>query len=485
MKINIPLILLTLTVAFAVNVVSAAPGDMIYVNDSSGNDFNDGFSWEFAKKTIKSATGSVNSNGTVNIAKGYYKGVGNNNIIIHKNMTINGESKEGTIIDGTNNARIFIINDVNVIIYNLTIINGNATDSRGGAIYNDGFITLKECNFISNSAYLSGGAIFNNGVCIVDDGLFANNSVVINCGSAIFNKGTCIVNGSIFINNTSTVSGGAITNDYANCTVTGSIFTGNRASYGGAIYNYYGNCTLSSSTFTNNKASIDGGAFGNRHGNSAITGCNFENNTAANGGAISNYFGNSILCYSRIIGNNAAQGSAIFSSNGQVDARYNWWGLNSGPAIEKLVGEINYYPWLVLSIKTNPSSIREGKTATITADVYNDCAGGDHSNDWPLFFSDVSVKFTTNRGQIGSKEISVVMSFGKAIATLRASSGAGLYILTVTLDGQRVDKSLNVSQAKLYALNHTIKMQKTGLPINYLIFALFMVISGFLLPKRK
>lgn len=486
MQITTFLLILTITLVFAINFVTAAPMDNIYVNDSSGSDSNNGTSWEYAKKSISNAVGTVNVNGTIYIANGHYSGVNNTNIIIDKDMAIMGENKGETVIDGGFNSQILIINHVNITIYNLTLINGKSNESRGGAIFNDGNLSIDKCNFINNTAHLSGGAIFNNDICTVNDSTFTNNYAISDCGSAIFNNGTCTVNDCIFSCNNAFLSGGAITNHFANCKVSESIFTDNQASYGGAIYNYYSDFTLNTSIFKNNKAEIDGGAFGNRWGDSIITGCNFENNTATNGGALSNYNGNSVLLYSRIVGNNASHGSEIFSSNGTVDAIDNWWGSNSGPELDGLVGNIKYNPWLVLSINANPVTIQENEMSSIQADVYKDSAAGDNSKNWAQFFSGVPVKFTTNMGQIGSKEISVLMTFGKAIATLNANEGVGFYILTATLDNQIVQTSINVNQGKeVNAAKRTIKMKETGLPLNYILFAILLLIGGLLAPKRK
>jgi hypothetical protein len=41
------------------------------------------------------------------------------------------------------------------------------------------------------------------------------------------------------------------------------------------------------------------------------------------------------------------------------------------------------------------------------------------------------------------------------------------------------------AQSQVKAAGKTIGMQKTGLPINYLILAVLLVISGLLVPKRK
>ncbi len=128
----IPLLLLSLVLVFSftVGTVSAAfmgpspSSNVIYVNDSSGNDDNDGLSWATAKLSIKNATGTVNANGTVNIANGLYTGENNTGITINKNMNIIGQSRTGTIINGTDTNWIFYIDDyVTVTIQNLTFAN--------------------------------------------------------------------------------------------------------------------------------------------------------------------------------------------------------------------------------------------------------------------------------------------------------------------------------------------------------------------------
>ena len=64
------LLVLSLVMIFSTGTAHAADdGSMIYVNGSSGNDTNDGYSWLTAKQTIGNATGTVASGGTVTIAK--------------------------------------------------------------------------------------------------------------------------------------------------------------------------------------------------------------------------------------------------------------------------------------------------------------------------------------------------------------------------------------------------------------------------------
>ena len=295
---------------FCASTVSAAD-EAIFVNGSSGLDTNDGYSWDTPKLTIQNATGTVSSNGVVNIANGVYTGPGNTNITINKNMTIQGLNQEKTIIDGNGTSWIFnITSGTNVTLANLILINAKATN--GGAIYNKGISTIIDTTFIGNEATGYGGAIYNQYKMQVTDSTFLNNKAVN--GGAIMNGGTLTVTGSSFTGNNATQNdGGAIYTD-GTLNVTSSTFTSNVATrYGGAIYNY-DTLTVTSSNFNSNSATENGGAIYN-HGISTITNSTFPSNYVINdcGGAIYNDK-TLIVNGSTFTSNNAGyEGGAIFN----------------------------------------------------------------------------------------------------------------------------------------------------------------------------
>lgn len=168
------------------------------------------------------------------------------------------------------------------------------------------------------------------------------------------------------------------------------------------------------------------------------------------------------------------------------NAQYNWYGTNN-PVSNKFYkgnGTIDYNPWLVLNIKANPSIIYTGRISTITADVYRDAAGGDHSLDAALFFSGPQVTFTTNLGNVGSKSVTVPWVNGFATAVLRADEGPGIATVTAT-DYQTVQTNVTIMGGSVNPANNTIGMQDTGIPLNYLLLAILMVLYGFTLPNRK
>ena len=316
-KVIISVLLFSLLfVTFSINAVSA-DSSVIYVSDSGGNDNWDGQSVIYdstsgsgPKLSIKNATGTVNNGGTVNIADGTYTGDKNTKITISKDMKIVGQSKTGTVINGTDSAWIFYIQSgATVTIENLTLANGNA--DNGGAVYNDGSLTVNNSiftgNYVDSIDYSDdpvtgfGGAIYNNGVLIVDNSNFTSN-VASYGGGAIHNNGDLTVTGSNFDDNyviQTGYGGGAISN-MGILTVTGSTFTDNNAyACGGAIYSDDA-LTVTDSYYMGNQAYAAGGAIYN-FGTLAVTGSSFTDNAAYGvgdpvyipiaGGAIYNDYG--------------------------------------------------------------------------------------------------------------------------------------------------------------------------------------------------
>ncbi|MGB9978169.1 beta strand repeat-containing protein [Methanobacterium sp.] len=353
-KILIPLLFLSLTLLLCLNTVSATSGNTIYVNASSGNDSWNGQSatWISGTKTgpklsIKNATGTINTGGTINIANGQYRGENNTNITISKNMVVIGQNQKKTVINGTGTNWIFKVNSgVTLTIMNLTLSNGNNT--RGGAIENYGNLTVNDCIFTSNTAGWDGtltnygGAINNQGTLTANKCIFNNNSARVGgaiynspnstlkvnnsmfidnigkLGGSIYNHGSSIVKGSIFTNNTAQ-KGGAIFNlnydlllNIDNC-----IFTNNSAAYnfGGAIYNNAGNVTVTGSIFTDNSASNKGGAVYNE-GLFKVISCIFKGNTADYGGAIYNWDTLNIKGSTFTSNNASMSGGAIYNIKG-------------------------------------------------------------------------------------------------------------------------------------------------------------------------
>ncbi|MGC9517091.1 MAG: hypothetical protein ACP5C3_05250 [Methanomicrobiales archaeon] len=170
--------------------------------------------------------------------------------------------------------------------------------------------------------------------------------------------------------------------------------------------------------------------------------------------------------------------------NSNTNGKYNWYGTNK-PGNNKFFkgnGTLIYSPWLILSIKADPSTLYIGQTSIITADVYRDSAGGQHSANSDQFFSGSRVTFTTNLGNLGSKSITVPWYNGRAIATLRADEGPGIATITAS-DYQTVQTFVNILAGS--KTNKTVGMQKTGLPAQGLLLAILIVLCSLAVTGRK
>ena len=218
-----------------------------------------------------------------------------NGITINKDITIDGK---GHTIDAKNLGRIFSIGEgFTVTLTNATLINGRAVE--GGAIYNDGSLTLSDVKLSDNAADSYGGAVFNNGELVVSDSVFDSNDIVNRGsasvdygGAAIYNwyDGTLTVSGSNFTNNIKNYKNGdnlvgAITT-IGNATVSGSNFVNNSGRWGGAISATGAELRKNSSTLTvsntifKDNSALYAGAVYIWGSNYNITDCVFDNNTA-------------------------------------------------------------------------------------------------------------------------------------------------------------------------------------------------------------
>ena len=290
-----------------------------------------------------------------------------NGVIINKNIRIDGK---GHTIDARDLGRIFSIGEgFTVTLTNATLINGKA--DKGGAIYNDGSLTLSDVKLSDNAADSYGGAVFNNGHLVVGNSVFDSNDIVNRGsasvdygGAAIYNwyDGVLTVSGSNFTNNIknykngdrlvgavatigdATISdscfvnnagrwGGAISasgyliagGDVNTLTVSGSTFKENGGLYGAGIFVAGSDFTVSDCVFDKNTAFGKGDMTPNNNNGAAIvvtdtgkditgaiTGSNFTNNKAQYGGAIYICEGNIAISDSLFVNNSAdVEGGAI------------------------------------------------------------------------------------------------------------------------------------------------------------------------------
>ena len=228
------------------------------------------------------------------------------------NLVIDGN---GHAIDAQCLTRIFHCSARNVRIKNITFKNGRAV--YGGAICNDGELSIADCAFTKNSARYKGGAICNVGELTLDGSSLEANAAQSD-GGAIFNCGVVEISESALKANTAKNYGGAVYNLKGEITVTKSVLANNATEFGGAVYNYDGEMRVSESTFSENTARVSGGAVliytGEMRVSKSILAGNVSKGVFGGGGAVYNYNGEMTVTGCTLMGNAAEyDGGAIYN----------------------------------------------------------------------------------------------------------------------------------------------------------------------------
>lgn len=242
--------------------------------------------------------------------------------VIEGALTIAGPTENQVIIDADGESRIFSIDPAaTVTLSNLRLTGGNTANStigqgNGGAIYNQGNLTLLACTISGNTATgndatQGGGAIYHasTGNLNIGDGSAANACTIANnaatgtsgSGGAIFNNGgTLTINRATLSSNSAPRAGGAVESlgDSAQNNFTFTNLNGNRAATisgtaanpgnGGGIHvTGAGSVSFSRSSAVGNLAADEGGAlWASNSGTMTITASTLSGNQAVTGGAV-------------------------------------------------------------------------------------------------------------------------------------------------------------------------------------------------------
>lgn len=426
-NIHIPFIILLfgLTFLIFINTSSAAASavdNIIYVNGTSGDDTWDGQNpiWNGTsgpKLTIKNATDTVNTGGTVNIAEGTYSGSGNTNIIINKDLTINGAGIDQTIINGTDSTRIFYINPgYTVNINGLTITNGKS--DLGGAILNYGNLNVDYCKFTKCTTiykFMCGGSAIASGdysTLNVKNSIFLENDAISSLSAG----------GTIYTNGTTTLE---------NCD-----FLNNLAWSGGAIFVFSGDLNAYNCKFINNTAQTKGGVMTIYTDSNSfnIHGCAFINNVARNT-ASTNNINNTLGSYLNITDN--------------------WWGSNSGPTgVFGLISDGSSWIYMIssvdssttdyggqINVKTDFNNIYHRDTGTITQENVGSILDG------------FSVDFSSDMGNLTPIQGLIAAGIANSVFT---ANKVGTGNITSSFNIQSLNNTITVNKAAtLITVNNT------------------------------
>ena len=261
-------------------------------------------------------------------------------IIVNKSIVIAGE--EGIEICGSDLARIFkVSNGATLTLNDVTICDGAA--EKGAGVYVDSGSALNADGviFTNNVAVLRGGAIYSEGTVEIKDSTIQENYISKRDGAGSENKGGAAIynNGGVttldnvqVIDNLKDYVNGNVLNGaiVANGTtsIKNSYFKNNKGRYGGALTQTDTDKTLTveNTTFEDNEA-IFGAAIYDNEGSLVVKDCKFYNNTGIGPGSAgtSSSQGGAILVMgeaaadisgSEFINNTADLGGAVAISSG-------------------------------------------------------------------------------------------------------------------------------------------------------------------------
>lgn len=184
-------------------------------------------------------------------------------------------------------------------------LNGHTIDGKnliGTIITVNGTLLITDSSTLAHGVITggsapNGGAIVNNGTLTLEKGTLSGNKAS-NCGGAVLNKGTFNMTGGA-INDNNASNGAALYNQSGTATITGGEMKGNSASTaGGAVYIEEGTVNLYGGTITENNAVKEGGGVVVSAGSTASLkvsrGPVVQNNSAAIGKNILLYPGKKI-----------------------------------------------------------------------------------------------------------------------------------------------------------------------------------------------
>jgi len=221
--------------------------------------------------SLRQALASANDGDTITVAVSGTIVLTTGELLVDKNVTIEGPGAASLAVDGNASYRVFRIGyGKNVTISGLTITNGLASGDSGGGIYNDNAtLTLSNCSISSNSATFhtdsgggQGGGILSNGY---------NYGATLRLSNCTISGNSASAGGTIY----GEAQGGGIFNSNATLTLSNCAISGNSAipddwgsydSVGGGIYNEANsslqirNCTISGNSADRGGGIINGGS---------------------------------------------------------------------------------------------------------------------------------------------------------------------------------------------------------------------------------
>ena len=256
--------------------------------------------------------------------------------------------------------------------------------SVAGAIYNSptGTASINSSNFFGRNVALLGGAIYNDGMLTINGSTLSGNVAVDGSGGggAVYNSstGTLIINASTFSGNSAQFGAGGIEN-LGVLALTNSTLTGNSSRYGSgaAIFNS-GSVTVTDVTIAYNSSgggSSSGGGLFNSGGTAALYNTIVDLNTDGNGAAADDIAGSALSSDSAYnLAGTDTTGSLAIDNHNQLNV--------SNPGLGALAD--NGGPTQTIALLAGSPAFDRGSNALVAADVTTDHAAPAIRGSWTV-----------------------------------------------------------------------------------------------------
>jgi hypothetical protein len=222
-------------------------------------------------------------------------------LVINKNLIINGLGAAQLTISGNNADRVFNVDDgdssvIDVTISDLTISNGAyGSGGFGGGIRNQENLMIAD-SIISGNRGTDGGGIYNTGTLTITNSAISNNTAgQSSYGGGIDNNGGTLKITDSTISGNTAGTGGGIASASGSVEVINSTISSNSSTAdvlaagkgGGGIYTGSGTLALSNSTISNNSSMLFGGGIYAGTSNLIVNSSTItQNTTSRDGGGI-------------------------------------------------------------------------------------------------------------------------------------------------------------------------------------------------------
>jgi len=258
---------------------------------------------------------------------------------IYHPITIEGRDAVLTRAPNAGDYRFFTVhNGGELELIDITLDNGRA--DQGGALWVEhaGSAVVTRTTFTRNTALRQkdggGGAVFNDGHMTVVDSTFRDNTAAgaEGQGGGLLNGGVLTVEKSAFVNNSAGGIGGGMANFRGAADVSETAFVDNHAAAGGGLASYSARTKVWDSRAVGNTARV-GGGLANDDATLDLRNLDVRHNTATvDGGGISTVRGVLVLNNSTVTGNTTrGDGSGLYTVRSNTSVR--WSEVNRNTAV--------------------------------------------------------------------------------------------------------------------------------------------------------